>query len=156
MRSPSTSQPTDVFVITDYPTHIRSFEVLPNPSNPSTTNSFDFILRGQESCTGYQQIHDYKQLRNAMTNRVPSLDPNSPMWKPYVSSFEAGTRPHGNYGVGLNRLLQGFLGLDDIHEAALFPRDSSRVAPWELVKMLFFFCPVVVGSNLRISRVSWY
>lgn len=130
MRSASSpSQPTDVFIITEYPSHIRSFQVHPNTANPAITNSFDFILRGQESCTGYQQIHDYKMLRAAMASRDPPLDPDSPMWRPYVSSFEAGMHPHGNYGVGLNRLLQGFLGLDDIHEVALFPRDSSRSEP---------------------------
>lgn len=132
MSSPSTSSPyppTDVFFITEYPSHIRSFQVHPNPANAAITNSFDCILRGQESCTGYQQIHDYKMLRAAMTSRDPPLDPDSPMWRPYVSSFEAGMHPHGNYGVGLNRLLQGFLGLDDIHQAALFPRDSSRIEP---------------------------
>lgn len=51
------------------------------------------------------------------------------MWRPYVSSFEAGVRPHGNYGVGFNRFVQGFLGLADIHETALFPRDAGRIAP---------------------------
>lgn len=31
--------------------------------------------------------------------------------------------------VGLNRLIQGFLGLTDIRETVLFPRDAARLAP---------------------------
>lgn len=31
--------------------------------------------------------------------------------------------------VGLNRLVQGYLGLNDIRETVLFPRDACRLAP---------------------------
>jgi aspartyl-tRNA synthetase len=36
---------------------------------------------------------------------------------------------HGGLGVGVNRLLQGFLGLGDVREVTLFPRDVNRLAP---------------------------
>lgn len=31
--------------------------------------------------------------------------------------------------VGLNRLVQGYLGLADVRETVLFPRDACRLAP---------------------------
>jgi aspartyl/asparaginyl-tRNA synthetase len=33
------------------------------------------------------------------------------------------------FTVGLNRLVQGFLGLSDVRETVLFPRDAGRLAP---------------------------
>lgn len=93
------------------------------------SNTFDVILRGQENCSGGQTIHEPTALRAAMRARSPSLDPDSPRWKSYIGAFEAGSPPQGSYGIGLNRLVQGFLGLSDIHEAALFPRDVSRLNP---------------------------
>ncbi|KAG8158816.1 hypothetical protein KVR01_011259 [Diaporthe batatas] len=114
--------PTDVFLIIDHPAHLRPFQT--HPSFSSDANGIP-----TSNSTGYQQIHDYGLLRKAMQTRSPPLDPDSPMWRPYLTAFETGIHPHGNYRVGLNRLLQGFLGLGDVHETKLFPRDVSRITP---------------------------
>ena len=59
----------------------------------------------------------------------PPLDPDSATWEDYVGAFRSGVAPHGGCGIGMNRVLQGFLGLADIREATLFPRDMRRLAP---------------------------
>lgn len=126
---------TDAFIVTNYPAHIRPCQVHPSAAPEGTTvqgtNSFDFMGRGQEIATGFQQIHDAKMLRAAMRARHSSggMDPDSPMWRPYVSAFEAGVHPHGCFAFGMNRVLQAFLGLGDVHETVLFPRDVQRIAP---------------------------
>ena len=37
--------------------------------------------------------------------------------------------PHGGMGMGLERLTKQMLGLANIKEACLFPRDRSRLTP---------------------------
>lgn len=120
---------TDIFTISHYPTSLRQFYMQESDTDEGMSNTFDIILRGQENCSGGQTIHEPSALRAAMLARTPPLDPDSPGWRAYVGAFEAGSPQQGSYGIGINRLVQGFLGLGDIHEAALFPRDASRLTP---------------------------
>ncbi|KAH0496064.1 hypothetical protein TgHK011_003447 [Trichoderma gracile] len=121
--------PTDVFIITHFPKHLRPCNVSSLGRDDATTNSFDIILRGQEIVTGCQLLHSYKEVRSAFTNRAHPIDPDCPGWRPYTEAFEIGMPPWGGFGLGLNRLVQGYLGLVDVRETVLFPRDASRLAP---------------------------
>lgn len=49
--------------------------------------------------------------------------------KDYVDSFRYGARPHGGAGVGLERVVMLFLGLDNIRKTSMFPRDPKRLSP---------------------------
>lgn len=46
----------------------------------------------------------------------------------YCCSY--GTPPHGGFGVGLERVVMLFCGLNNIRMASLFPRDPQRLNPW--------------------------
>ncbi|KAL9473750.1 hypothetical protein ACSS6W_008130 [Trichoderma asperelloides] len=120
---------TDVFIVTHFPKHLRPCNVSSLGRDDATTNSFDIILRGQEIVTGCQLLHSYKEVRSAFTNRAHPIDPDSPGWRPYTEAHEIGMPPWGGFGLGLNRLVQGYLGLNDIRETVLFPRDACRLAP---------------------------
>ncbi|KAF7166701.1 hypothetical protein CNMCM5623_000245 [Aspergillus felis] len=125
-ESPHLGQ-TDLFTIDQYPAFCRPFNTHPSPDAPGFTNSWDTIVRGREVCSGSQRIHKYEAVRKAMASR--NMDPDCEEWKHYVGAFKSGMPPHGGLGLGLNRLLQGFLGLDDVRETTLFPRDVHRTAP---------------------------
>ncbi|KAL7894103.1 hypothetical protein HDV63DRAFT_389613 [Trichoderma sp. SZMC 28014] len=127
-QSPLVS-PTDVFIITHFPKHLRPCNVSSLGRDDATTNSFDIILRGQEIVTGCQLLHSYKEVRSAFTNRAHPIDPDCPGWRPYTEAHEIGMPPWGGFGLGLNRLVQGYLGLVDVRETVLFPRDACRLAP---------------------------
>lgn len=86
-------------------------------------------MRGQEIMSGAQRIHSYPQLCEAMRKSDPPLDPVGEGFKDYTNSFRYGCAPHGGGGLGLNRILQFYLGLPDIRFATLFPRDPVRKAP---------------------------
>ncbi|KAI0895511.1 aspartate-tRNA ligase [Annulohypoxylon nitens] len=131
MRSnpPSSYPQTDVFIITEYPKSLRPFNVHPSTSTSETTNSFDVIIRGQETSSGWQFQHDYQSLLAAMRANDPPVDPDDPTMKSWLTAYEAGVHPYGGYGIGLNRLLQGFLGMDDVHDTAIFPRDAQQLIP---------------------------
>ncbi|KAL2016554.1 hypothetical protein VTK56DRAFT_3411 [Thermocarpiscus australiensis] len=122
---------TDVFTIDQYPASLRQFNSQPNPDMPGLSNTWDTIVGGREICSGSQRIHAYDELCEAMRAGVcgPPLDPEAEKWQPYLAAFKAGMPRHGGCGLGINRLLQGFLGLDDVREVTLFPRDVNRLAP---------------------------
>lgn len=49
--------------------------------------------------------------------------------KGYADSFKYGARPHGGAGVGLERVVMLYLGLDNIRKTSMFPRDPKRLTP---------------------------
>ncbi|KAL9603563.1 MAG: hypothetical protein Q9219_001066 [cf. Caloplaca sp. 3 TL-2023] len=120
---------TDFYTIDKYPSAVRPFYTMPDPSNPQVSNSYDFFMRGQEIMSGAQRIHDYNQLCERMRANDPPLDPLSEGFRHYTDAFKYGCAPHGGGGLGLNRILQFYLGLPDIRFATLFPRDPGRLAP---------------------------
>ncbi|KAI3850908.1 hypothetical protein MKX03_034969 [Papaver bracteatum] len=40
-----------------------------------------------------------------------------------------GTPRHGGFGVGLERVVMLFCGLNNIRKTSLFPRDPQRITP---------------------------
>jgi len=116
---------TDFFFITDFPSGVRPFYSMPSSSDPSSSNSFDAYLRGQEICSGAQRIHDSSLLVESLKSR--GIDPSS--MQPYINSFKYGGSPHAGAGLGLERLTMTILGLDNIRLASMFPRDPKRLSP---------------------------
>jgi len=43
--------------------------------------------------------------------------------------FDLGMPPHGGLAIGLERLTMQVLGLKNIREATLYPRDVTRLEP---------------------------
>lgn len=48
---------------------------------------------------------------------------------PCDGSYRYGAPPHGGFGVGLERVVMHFCGLNNIRKTSLFPRDPLRIAP---------------------------
>jgi aspartyl/asparaginyl-tRNA synthetase len=94
--------PSDIFVITDYPNHIRPYNFHPSENGTEkATNSFDIIIRGQECCSAAQFIHTHDGIKAAMSATEPPMDPNSPEWYTYTAAHEAGMPPWGGYASQL-------------------------------------------------------
>ena len=49
--------------------------------------------------------------------------------KDYCDSFKFGSQPHAGGGIGLDRVIMLYLGLDNIRKACLFSRDPKRLTP---------------------------
>lgn len=118
---------TDFYTVDKYPRSLRPFYTHADPTNPLLTHSYDFFMRGQEIMSGAQRIHNYNDLCQSM--REKGLDPLAEGFRHYTDAFRYGCAPHGGGGLGLNRIVQFFLGLKDVREATLFPRDPGRLAP---------------------------
>lgn len=116
---------TDLFILDKYPLSVRPFYTMPCPDDPLYSNSYDVILRGEEITSGAQRVHDVAMLRErAEACGIPADNITS-----YVESFTHGVPPHGGAGIGMERLVMLFLGLNNIRKSSMFPRDPSRLTP---------------------------
>ncbi len=116
---------SDFVFITHYPAAARPVYALPDPSRPDLTLSFDLLFRGLEVTTGGLRIPCGETLRCRMRER--GLDPTN--FAPYLEAFDYGMPPHGGMAIGAERLTMKLLGLANVREASLFPRDRARLAP---------------------------
>jgi nondiscriminating aspartyl-tRNA synthetase len=95
------------------------------PQDNRSTMSFDLLFRGLEVTTGGRRINDYPMLLENI--ELFGLDPVS--LNDYIQIFKYGCPPHGGFAIGLERLTQKILGLANVKEASLFPRDRRRIRP---------------------------
>jgi nondiscriminating aspartyl-tRNA synthetase len=114
---------SDFVTVTHFPTKAKAFYTKPDPKNPEYSLSYDLLFRGTEIMSGSQRINDYKQLSSAIKSR--NMDPGK--FEMYLQAFKYGMPPEGGFSFGLERLTMKFLGLKNIREASLFPRDMERV-----------------------------
>jgi nondiscriminating aspartyl-tRNA synthetase len=92
-----------------------------------TARSADLLFRGVEISTVPQREHRHENLVEQM--KKAGVDPNSPGFSHFVTAFKHGLPPHGGCGFGIDRLTEKVIGLANIKEAILFPRDINRLAP---------------------------
>lgn len=109
--------------ITHYPTSKRPFYTMPDPENPDLTLSFDLLGIKEEWFTGSQRINDYEML----VNNIKKIGGNPDNFEIYLQAFKYGMPAEGGFAIGLERLTKDILGLSNVREASLFPRDMERV-----------------------------
>jgi len=85
----------------------------------------DLLYRGLEILTGGQREHRYDVLKAQIIEK--GLNPQK--FGYYLEAFKYGFPPHGGWAIGLDRLTMQILGLKNVREATLFPRDPERVEP---------------------------
>lgn len=117
---------TDFFMLDKYPMEIRPFYTMPDPENPKFSNSYDIFIRGQEICSGAQRCHDPQLLTEILEEK--GIEPGEAL-DAYQKSFKDGIFPHAGAGIGLERVVFLYLGLDNVRKASMFPRDPNRCAP---------------------------
>jgi aspartyl/asparaginyl-tRNA synthetase len=114
---------SDFIFITHYPTSKRPFYTHVDPEDPEFTLSFDLLYRGVEITTGGQRRDNVDSMREGL--KLKGLDEDQ--FSFYLEAFAVGMPQHGGIGMGLERLTQKFLLLDNAKEAGLFPRDINRI-----------------------------
>ena len=114
---------SDFITITHFPTMAKPFYTMPDPKNPEYSLSYDMLFRGIEILSGSQRIHDYTQLIDSIKSR--GLNPKK--FEMYLQAFKYGMPPEGGFSFGLERVTMKVLGLKNVREASLFPRDMERV-----------------------------
>uniref|UniRef100_A0AC11BJW8 Aspartyl-tRNA synthetase 1 n=1 Tax=Ovis aries TaxID=9940 RepID=A0AC11BJW8_SHEEP len=116
---------TDFYILDKYPLAVRPFYTMPDPRNPKQSNSYDMFMRGEEILSGAQRIHDPQLLTERALHHGIDLE----KIKAYIDSFRFGAPPHAGGGIGLERVTMLFLGLHNVRQTSMFPRDPKRLTP---------------------------
>lgn len=111
-----------------FPKETHKFYQQLNPEdNGETTMAADLLFRGVEISTAPMREHNYEKMIQQMKDK--GIDPSAPGFKYYLQAFKHGLPAHGGCGFGIDRFVEKVIGLNNIKEAILFPRDINRLAP---------------------------
>lgn len=114
---------SDLVFVSHFLTKKKPFYVYPDPGDPTYAYSVDLIGRGVEWSSGGQRLNDYQQiLDNAQEWGVKAEDVEL-----YLQSFRYGVPPLGGFALGAERMTMHILGLENVREACMFPRDMERI-----------------------------
>jgi len=116
---------SDFLAVEGYPARKRPFYTHPEPGDPTATNSFDLLFRGQELVTGGQRLHEIAEYERALAERG---EPPA-TYAGYLDAFRHGMPPHGGFAIGLERWTAQLAQRDNIRQTTLFPRDRQRLTP---------------------------
>ncbi len=114
---------SELVFISHFLTAKKPFYVYPDPENSEYAYSVDLLGRGVEWSSGGQRLHDYATILEHV--KTWGLQPEDV--ELYLQSFRYGVPPLGGFALGAERMTMNILGLKNIREASLFPRDLERV-----------------------------
>lgn len=112
----------DAFFLVNFPSNLTKFYAM---HDGKIGRYIDLIYKNNEISSGGQREHRHDVLIKQIKER--KLKPKD--FEFYTTPFKYGAPPHGGFGMGIDRLLAFMLGLSNIREAVLFPRDVERVNP---------------------------
>jgi nondiscriminating aspartyl-tRNA synthetase len=113
----------ELIFVNEFPRRYRPFYTY--PLDATRTMSFDTLFRGLEITSGSKRQHDYQ----SFLETLPKFGLKPEHLAGYLTVFKYGCPPHGGFAIGCERLTQKILGLANVKEASLFPRDRKRVEP---------------------------
>jgi nondiscriminating aspartyl-tRNA synthetase len=87
----------------------------------------DLLFRGLEIATCPMRENRHEVLIEQI--KAAGLDPGHPGYKYFLEAMKFGLPPHGGCGYGIDRLVEKTIGLGNVKEATLFPRDINRLTP---------------------------
>ncbi|MEK6898255.1 MAG: aspartate--tRNA(Asn) ligase [Nanoarchaeota archaeon] len=117
-------QGVDFYFLNKFPHKIKPFYVK-GEKNSDYARSTDLYFRGMEMSSGGQREENYETLMENIKNR--KLNPKSVEW--FTKFFKYGAPTHGGFAIGIERITMILLGLSNVREAVLFPRDPERIVP---------------------------
>ena len=119
---------SEAVFVTDWPVSEMKFYHAAQADNAGLADRIDLLFRGVEIITGSMREHRYEKVVQQLIDMTGS-DPADPGFQAILMAMKYGMPPHGGFGMGLERLVQKIIGLHNVKEASLFPRDINRLAP---------------------------
>jgi nondiscriminating aspartyl-tRNA synthetase len=119
---------SEAVFVTKWPASEMKFYHRKSAEDPEIAERADLIFRGVEIATISMRENRYDVLVKQLKT-IAGGDPESDGFKYYLQAFKYGLPVHGGFGMGLERLTQKVIGLNNVKEAALFPRDINRLTP---------------------------
>jgi len=113
------------YFITDWPLKLKPFYIMEKEDNPKLSESFDLQYGYLELSSGGSRLHSPEKIKARLSEQ--DLDPAK--FLEHLQAFDWGMPPHAGWGLGLERLLTVILGIDNVREVILYPRDPERLKP---------------------------
>ena len=116
----------ELVFVTNFPIEAMKFYHMVDEET-NTVRWADLLYRGLELATVPQREHRYDKLVEQI--KAAGMDPEAPGYKYYLQAMKFGLPAHGGFGFGIDRLVEMTVGLKNVKEAVLFPRDLNRLTP---------------------------
>lgn len=113
------------FFLMDWPMKLKPFYIREKDEEPKISRSFDLQYGYLELSSGGTRLHDSKKIVERLKEQ--GLDPTQ--FAKHLQAFDWGMPPHAGWGLGLERLLTTLIGIDNVREVVLYPRDPERLTP---------------------------
>ncbi len=119
---------SEAVFVSEWPASEMKFYHKVNDENSEIADRVDLLFRGVEITTGSMREHNYEKVVEQL-KRLAGGREDDPGFQPFLSAMKYGMPAHGGFGMGLERVTQKIIGLNNVKEATLFPRDINRLAP---------------------------
>ena len=113
------------YFLTDWPIKLKPFYIAEKQDNVELSESFDLQYGYLELSSGGSRLHNPEKIKARLKEQ--NLDPSK--FSEHLQAFDWGMPPHAGWGLGLERLLTIILGIDNVREVILYPRDPERLKP---------------------------
>jgi len=114
-----------LYFLTDWPIKLKPFYIMENQDKPEISESFDLQFGYLELSSGGTRLHNPEKIKMRLSEQ--DLDPTK--FSEHLQAFDWGMPPHAGWGLGLERLLTVIIGIDNVREVILYPRDPERLKP---------------------------
>ena len=115
----------EFYFLTDWPLKLKPFYISEKEDNVELSESFDLQFGYLELSSGGTRLHNPEKIKTRLSEQ--DLDPTK--FSEHLQAFDWGMPPHAGWGLGLERLLTVILGIDNVREVILYPRDPERLKP---------------------------
>jgi len=112
-------------IVSEMPMEFKPFYIHQQEKDPKLSYGFDLIMEGLELASGGRRIHDPE----AYIKGLEAKGLNPKMFEDIIKFYRFGMPPHAGWAIGVDRLVMVMLGLNNVREAVLFPRDAKRLTP---------------------------
>ena len=113
------------YFLTDWPIKLKPFYITEKQDNAELSESFDLQYGYLELSSGGSRLHNPEKIKSRLKEQ--NLDPSK--FSEHLQAFDWGMPPHAGWGLGFERLLTIILGIDNVREVILYPRDPERLKP---------------------------
>jgi len=113
------------FFLMDWPMKLKPFYIHEKDDDPNISQSFDLQYGFLELSSGGTRLHNPQKIKVRLEEQ--GLDPSK--FAGHLQAFDWGMPPHAGWGLGLERLLTTLIGIDNVREVVLYPRDPDRLTP---------------------------
>ena len=113
------------FFLTDWPMKLKPFYIREKDEDPKLSRSFDLQYGYLELSSGGTRLHNTEVLKARLKEQ--GLDPTQ--FADHLQTFDWGMPPHSGWGMGMDRLMTTLIGIDNVREVVLYPRDPDRLKP---------------------------